>query len=206
MRKLVVHYIVKKLPVLFGNYWRFVTVFAKASHLPLSWVRWIQFMHSHLISLRSILKLSSIYPRAACLPLSKPNICKILYIFIYFQWIINVFPKEYFSWWNIFGNSKNTLKSHTYTLCRKLLLYSITLLGSFDFILWWKWHVLKDLTLCVPCIISNYGNKTNKMHYFYIYLFYNLYIHSTCFEQSYHSSSGVFVVVWLILMSFDHIF
>jgi hypothetical protein len=52
----------------------------------------------------------------------------------------------------------------------------------------------RDLTLCVPCIISNYVNKTNKMHSFYIYLFYNLYIHSTCFEQSNCSSSGVFVI------------
>ena len=50
------------------------------------------------------------------------------------------------------------------------------------------------LTLCVPCIVSKYVNKTNKMLSFFTYLFYNLYIHSTCFERSYLSSSGVFVV------------
>ena len=49
-----------------------------------------------------------------------------------------------------------------------------------------------NFTLCVPCIVSNYVNKTNKTHSFYIYLFYNLYIHSTCFERSYRPSSGVF--------------
>ena len=40
----------------------------------------------------------------------------------------------------------------------------------------------------------DYVNKTNEMHSFYICLFYNLYIHSTCFRRSYRSSSGVYVV------------
>ena len=51
-----------------------------------------------------------------------------------------------------------------------------------------KWHIL-----FVPKFTSsNYVNKTNKMHSFYIHLFYNLYIYSTCFERLYLSSSGVF--------------
>ena len=54
-----------------------------------------------------------------------------------------------------------------------------------------------NLTLCVPCIIFNYINKTNKMHSFYIYLFYNLYTHSACCERSYPSSPGVFVVYFI---------
>ena len=31
---------------------------------------------------------------------------------------------------------------------------------------------------------------TNKMHFLYIYLFYNFHVHSTCFEQQNRSSSG----------------
>ena len=88
----------------------------KASHLPLSWVRRIQFKHSNPITLRSILKLLSIYPKAACLPFSKANICEILYILMYFQWITHVFSKENVAWLSTFGNSqKYTEIIHLYT-------------------------------------------------------------------------------------------
>ena len=56
----------------------------------------------------------------------------------------------------------------------------------------------QNLTLCVPCIVFNYANKTNKMHPFYIYLFYNIYIHSTCFEGSYLLSSSAVSVIYCI--------
>ena len=46
------------------------------------------------------------------------------------------------------------------------------------------------LTLCVPCIVTNYVNEPTRWT-FYIYLSYNFHIHSTCFEWSSRSSSGV---------------
>jgi hypothetical protein len=50
--------LVKKFPAFYGTR-RFMTVFTRARHWSLSWVRWIQSTPSHLISLRLILILSS---------------------------------------------------------------------------------------------------------------------------------------------------
>jgi hypothetical protein len=52
--KLMVTQLIKKWPAFYGNL-RFNTVFKRARHWSLSWVRWLQSTHSQIISVRSIL-------------------------------------------------------------------------------------------------------------------------------------------------------
>ena len=56
----------------------------------------------------------------------------------------------------------------------------------------WRLFQLKlsNLTLCIPCIVTNYVSGQKRCT-FYIYLLHNFHFHSTCFERSNRSSSGV---------------
>jgi hypothetical protein len=57
LEELIVAQLLKKFPTLYGTC-KSVTVFTRARHWFLSWVRWIQHVPSYHISLRSILTLS----------------------------------------------------------------------------------------------------------------------------------------------------
>ena len=52
-------------------------------------------------------------------------------------------------------------------------------------------YPISNLTLCVPCIVTNYVNGPTSCTFLFVYLFYNFHIHSPCFERSSRSSSGV---------------
>ena len=56
-------------------------------------------------------------------------------------------------------------------------------------------YVRTGMTLCVPVHRNQLCKRSNKMHLLYIYLFHNFHIHSTCFERSSRSSSGVYHTV-----------
>jgi hypothetical protein len=43
----------KNFPAFHGT-WRFINMFTRALHWSLSWTRWIQYIPSHPVSLRSI--------------------------------------------------------------------------------------------------------------------------------------------------------
>ena len=112
------------------------------------------------------------------------------------------------SWWNIqtYAGKHAEFFRHGHKMWKvivmlvmfvhpSLLLHGRTLLPldgfSWNLIFEFFQDLLRNLTLCVLCISSNYVNKTNKLHSLYIYLFYNLYSHSTHLEQLYRSSSEV---------------
>jgi len=81
--KFIVFQLVKKLLAFHGTR-RFITVLTRARHLSLSWSRWIHSTHSHPISVKSILILSSLLRfrsyESSLLPSRFPS--KILYSFL----------------------------------------------------------------------------------------------------------------------------
>jgi len=66
LEKLIVTQLVKRFPAFYGTR-RFITVFARARHWPLSCSRCIQSTPSHPVSQRSVLILSNFTPVFHCL-------------------------------------------------------------------------------------------------------------------------------------------
>jgi hypothetical protein len=98
LEKLPIMQLLKKFPSFYGTQ-RFITVFTRALHWPLSWTRSIQFTPLHLISLRSILILSThVLVFLVVFLYGFPT--NILYAFLFSLFVLNALPISSSSTWS----------------------------------------------------------------------------------------------------------
>jgi hypothetical protein len=114
--------ILKKFPTIYGTRC-FITVFTTAHHSPLSWARWIQFIPSNPVSIRSVLILCT-HLRLSLLVVYSLLAFRALRAFFSSPCFLHALPISFCFSWSDFAKSRSYEPPH-YVLFTYLLLFHL---------------------------------------------------------------------------------